>query len=1008
MIGSISRIACAVLIFASCLTMACWLVAKPSATSSPADLRKLSESIVSSHGSQSGLCVHLGPRDGRLTIGLSGEGRYLVHGLSPDHRAVAAVREKIESAGMEGAVSVEAGSIDKLPYADRIVNLIVADDLPSLLRAGLTIDEVMRVLCPGGIAWLGVRESDATKSLTEEQLVEHLEKAKIENYEITSQHGVWAVVTKPRPAGMDTWTHKRRDPTGNPVSNDQLVGLPSGVRWVAGPNWPTGNRKSVIPGVVASENRLVYVFEDEQPTADGMKPYDALVARDGFNGLLLWKRQTTKQSRALVASENRVYTVIEDNGPLVALDMETGEIVKSYEATKLPRQLAYVDGALLVDLPDGLASMDAQSGKLNWKHEQRPTKFLVGDGCVFLQTDKRASTGERVSQIASLDLATGKPKWSAPTKAWAKSSPSLILYQDGLLVASAPDGNHGISASDGSHLWRHEYPRIGHGGSFEKVLYMHDLVWVHTAAFDDTKRYAWEGLDPKTGDVKERIIQPREFTYKHRCSYDVATQRYFVCGSMDFADLETGKYSHFTAARNSCRTGGVVPANGLMYTFPHACGCFPMMRGFLGLADTTDPGLVTPKTADSRLEKGPAYGATIEPLESVASDWPTYRCDSVRSGGTRSAGPSKLEKLWASRLAGDDPRPLDVEWELKNGGRTTSPVIAEGLAFAAATDNHRLAAFDAKTGDRAWQFTAAGRIDCPPTIHDGRCLFGCRDGWAYCLRVDDGSLIWRFRAAPEERRIVAYGQLESPWPLVGGVLVYDGLAYFVAGRHEGSDGGVFVHAVDPATGRLVWANRPVDYTGVPDVLNAADGTIQMAAYSFDAKTGTKKDSGEARLRGGRLGLLNDAWYKRPIALRKNLQLWSGGGNKAGQMFTFSPLATCGFRACKSVNGGNGQMSGDATLYAIPEDRDRKNWQITMPNTSRMKGMVIAANRLYVAGRLEVDGKMQHIVRAYGLANGKQLDQFAVKDEFIHDCLSVAGGRVYVTTQAGELICLGER
>ena len=33
-----------------------------------------------------------------------------------------------------------------------------------------------------------------------------------------------------------------------------------------------------------------------------------------------------------------------------------------------------------------------------------------------------------------------------------------------------------------------------------------------------------------------------------------------------------------------------------------------------------------------------------------------------------------------------------------------------------------------------------------------------------CLRAADGALCWRFRVAPEDRRMVAYDQLESAWP----------------------------------------------------------------------------------------------------------------------------------------------------------------------------------------------------------------------------------------------------
>ena len=62
-------------------------------------------------------------------------------------------------------------------------------------------------------------------------------------------------------------------------------------------------------------------------------------------------------------------------------------------------------------------------------------------------------------------------------------------------------------------------------------------------------------------------------------------------------------------------------------------------------------------------------------------------------------------------------------------------------------------------------------------------LFGCADGYIYCLTADDGRLVWRFRAAPEDRQMVAFEQVESVWPVHGAVLVRDDVAYVTAGRH---------------------------------------------------------------------------------------------------------------------------------------------------------------------------------------------------------------------------------
>lgn len=86
---------------------------------------------------------------------------------------------------------------------------------------------------------------------------------------------------------------------------------------------------------------------------------------------------------------------------------------------------------------------------------------------------------------------------------------------------------------------------------------------------------------------------------------------------------------------------------------------------------------------------------------------------------------------------------------------------------------------------------------------EGLCLFGCHDGWVYALRIPDGSLAWRFLAAPYERKIVAYSQLESSWPVYG-VVIHQGHICASAGLHPEAGGGIYVYGLEPKTGRLLW------------------------------------------------------------------------------------------------------------------------------------------------------------------------------------------------------------
>ncbi len=129
--------------------------------------------------------------------------------------------------------------------------------------------------------------------------------------------------------------------------------------------------------------------------------------------------------------------------------------------------------------------------------------------------------------------------------------------------------------------------------------------------------------------------------------------------------------------------------------------------------------------------------------------------------------------------------------------------MAGRRVYVAARDAHTVHALDAATGEPAWTFVAGGRIDSPPTVHEGKVLFGSADGRVYCLRGDDGAMAWRFLAAPADRRIACFDQVESVWPVHGSVLVRDGVAYATAGRSTYLDGGIRVYALDPHTGELL-------------------------------------------------------------------------------------------------------------------------------------------------------------------------------------------------------------
>jgi outer membrane protein assembly factor BamB len=215
------------------------------------------------------------------------------------------------------------------------------------------------------------------------------------------------------------------------------------------------------------------------------------------------------------------------------------------------------------------------------------------------------------------------------------------------------------------------------------------------------------------------------------------------------------------------------------------------------------------RPADFRVERGPAFGHVAQAVAGADPGWPCYRADLWRSASTATAVPANPEILWTAEL-GDWPQGvLAQDWKENNPGvrgPVTPPVAAAGLVLVAQPDRHRVVALDAKTGQMRWDFTADGRVDTPPTLAGGLCLLGTRNGTVYALRAKDGQLAWRLHVAPEDERIVAFGQVESPWPAAGSVLVVGDTAYVAAGRHPLAYGGIRILALDTATGGVQWVN----------------------------------------------------------------------------------------------------------------------------------------------------------------------------------------------------------
>jgi outer membrane protein assembly factor BamB len=712
---------------------------------------------------EAGIVVLVGRSDGGLAAELAGGGRMLVDALDLEAAAVAEARRIIQARGLYGlATASQVSGFTRLPYADNLINLLVAD-LDELKDKAPPQTEILRVLLPKGVAYL-------------------------------RKDGRWTAAVKPRPAEMDDWTHFDHGADGNGVSHDKFVAPPTQLQWISTvqPIPPQGNPAgySIATAYRAAGGRVFHGLYEELPAQAkaGRPPRQYFfVARDAFNGIPLWRLKTAAV-RCLdwqtVASEDRLYTFTEPKGPAVAVDAASGQIATSFDqGSRLTNEqgmtrLRYAAGTLLETSGDTMYALDGRTGQRKWSYVEPESVLLfpsvdAAAGRVYAVAADPAVKHNftrwpcaKTTALVCLDLAGGKLVWRS--KETAGLSIGQILPCGGRLALFGSVGigggakDDGLAASvdpaTGKLVWKSQ---ITGGGAYAKQVWGLNMLARDGQLFYATPWHLYK-LDPATGRRSDHWLSG----YNQRCNRLAATDDWFIMGLGSFIDRQAVAHIH-GITRSGC-SQGATPANGLCYYTPSQCGCITMLRGHVALS--SEP--LLPAMADSLR-------------------WATLRA------------PSAAEAPAASRRANVPTSTIAAEWvDPRAASRETAPVAVGDDRMVAVIHEHRLERRDA-AGKPRWSFTADGRITAPPVVLEDQCFFGSHDGYVYCLALADGRPRWRFLAAPYHRKTMVRGQLESSWPVLG-LALHEGKICASAGYHPELGGGIFVWGLEPASGQLAW------------------------------------------------------------------------------------------------------------------------------------------------------------------------------------------------------------
>ncbi|MCD6303482.1 MAG: PQQ-binding-like beta-propeller repeat protein, partial [Planctomycetes bacterium] len=554
--------------------------------------------ILQASGVKGGLVVHIGCGDGRLTAALHANDRYLVEGLDADAAKVRQARERFLAAKLAGKVSARTFDGRHLPYVENLVNLVVCEGPTNVGK-----DEILRVLAPLGVAMMDGRK-----------------------------------IVKPWPKDIDEWTHFLHGPDNNAVAEDLRAAEPRSFQWVATPRWCRSHEQlASMSAAVTAAGRIFYIV-DEAPLATIRFLGDwKLVARDAFNGTLLWEKPIgpwidhlrhfrsgpVHLPRRLVAVGQTVYVTPGITKGVVALDAATGRLLRRYEGTDRAEEIIVDGGVLYVVV--GTSEVVRRGGGLFDRGEPKPTSYRfiaairADTGRTLWKKDFSKNKQEYLlplsltvrgphvyyestKYVACLDAATGKVLWQTPhqtpRRRMSFSGPTVVATDKVLLCA---DRNVGRTEKDapaagvvewGVHGWnepgfQRKTPCTlrAYSTADGRELWSVPCQEGYNSPVDVfvVGRTVWVGLKRKgydllTGAAKGQInlSAPRVGMPHHRCYRDKATTRFIFGGHSGIEVYSLAKLrwlSNNSWIRGTCQYG-IMPANGLLYAPPDACACF--------------------------------------------------------------------------------------------------------------------------------------------------------------------------------------------------------------------------------------------------------------------------------------------------------------------------------------------------------------------------------------------------------------------------------------------------
>ncbi|MDP7252784.1 MAG: PQQ-binding-like beta-propeller repeat protein [Planctomycetota bacterium] len=911
-----------------------------------------------------GICVIAGARSLNLAQELAGNSNFYIQVLQPDQSKAITWGAAVASGEYRERIGVVHRVFDADHYGSGLFNLVIAD----APKAASDTADLKRILVPGGT--LAVRQNgESTPGLD------------------------------PKVAGLislqaaDGW-HLFRKPAEPVVKYSPCDSL----RWRAGSRWQRMMYHD-FQSVKFGEGKFLY--RETMASSGGGYRFE-LVCRDAFNGRTLWKIEEPPFSgkdwssylryrMALAVHDGKVYTGLGKD--FVSLDAVTGNTVTTLAKGGRPRQFRIHQAKYL--LVDGKI-LDLESLKELGRY--KGVRIVVSGDRIYATNQGRIITTYRIPD--------GEVLWTKDVREIQPAGQFAGMFcSDTALHIRRSWPAASLSTMDiktGETLWTYPPPPRPKVRDVNAYVFGNELlISYRDTTINEPRDFVLMAVKAKTGEALRKGLYAPGKKWAGGCWGARRAGDYLLYHHNLWFNTKTSERTYLVMFRPKC-SQGPLPSNGMIYGFPGRKG--GAIKGIAALAPRDmefNDGLggKVLKTYSKAPEEAPQIRE---------NDWPIFRGNPARGNSVNLSLSHSLVPKWQA-VVGLGKQTYGTMDSERTG--LTQAVSAWGLVVVADIEGQRIVALKEATGKIEWVYHVGSRVDFPPTLHQGLCLFAAKDGSAYCLDARTGKPIYKLLIAPQERYIGGQEKLESMWPACADVLVVGDTAYCSAGLAVSIHGGIRVVAFRPRSGEVVWSRciqgKPARNDGEtqPSLLVYDGKQIRMGGMAFDPKTGKSirahRGGGFLNMRGSMEDWLSTNNRNRISEDMGSVSLDDGRKGITGRLISFTENFGIGFSVPRK--GKTVFHIGPINITGKSRDGQAK-WSLP-PTEMNVDDFVLTADTAYCVGHYE-SGSEPSELRVISLKDGTMLSRHEVSGFPVYNGMSIANDKLFIATRGGKLICFG--